>query len=84
MSQTWETPPAPRGVKLLDFFGKKRKVFRHRNLRLKCSPSVDGGLSGGSSVCRPGSEDPIGASGNSFLNLCVSGIVLTKVLSIFF
>ena len=33
-------------------------------MRWKISASVDGELSGGLSVCRPGSEDPIGASGN--------------------
>ena len=32
---------------------------------MKMSACVDGGLSGGLSVRRPGSEDPIGASGNS-------------------
>ena len=33
-------------------------------MRRKISATVDGGLSGGSFVRRPGSEDPISASGN--------------------
>jgi hypothetical protein len=35
------------------------------HVRWKISASVDGGPSGGSRVRRPGSEDSIGASGNS-------------------
>ena len=36
-------------------------------MRLKISASVDGGPSGGSRVRRPGSKDPIDASGMFFL-----------------
>ena len=35
-----------------------------KHVRRKISAGVDGGLSGGSSMPRPGSEDPIGASRN--------------------
>ena len=81
--------PAPGGVNLLGFFLKKRKVLRiawngekidqkfvwppQRHLRQQISASGDGGLCRGTSVGRPGSEDPHRRywkfSRNHFLNV---------------
>ena len=45
---------------------KHVQTIQPPHLHRKISTGVDGGLSGGSSVCRPGSEGPIGASGNFY------------------
>ena len=46
----------------------------------KMSAGVDGGLSGGSRMRRPGSEDPIGASGNLKMETASILFYLTREL----